>query len=104
MSYSSTKNARPHVAELTREKLMALEWEVLMHPPYSPDLAPTDFHLFRSLQNFLTGKTYENHDDLKTDVAGFFDSKPAEYYQKGIHDLPARWKKVMDSNGDYIDD
>ena len=31
-------------------------WEVLIHPPYSPDIAPSDFHLSRSLQNSLNGK------------------------------------------------
>ena len=38
---------------MTRQKLLQLGWEVLIHPPYSPDIAPSDFHLFRSLQNSL---------------------------------------------------
>jgi len=40
---------------MTRQKLRELGWEVLMHPPYSPDVAPSDYHLFRSLQNSLNG-------------------------------------------------
>lgn len=46
-------NARPHSSITTQQKLRELGWDVLMHPPYSPDLAPSDFHLFRSLQNSL---------------------------------------------------
>jgi len=46
-------NARPHISLMTRQKLRELGWEVLMHPPYSPDIAPSDYHLFRSLQNSL---------------------------------------------------
>ena len=42
-------NARPHVARSTSEKLLQLGCETLSHPPYSLDLAPSDFHLFRSL-------------------------------------------------------
>ncbi|GFV42526.1 histone-lysine N-methyltransferase SETMAR [Trichonephila clavipes] len=41
---------------VTQQKLNALGWEVLGHPPYSPDIAPSDYYLFRSLQNYLTGK------------------------------------------------
>ncbi|GFT07791.1 mariner Mos1 transposase [Trichonephila clavipes] len=49
-------NARPHTATVTQQKLNALGWEVLGHPPYSPDIAPSDYYLFRSLQNYLTEK------------------------------------------------
>ena len=51
-------NARPHVATMTCQKVLHLGWEVVPHPAYSPDLAPTDFHLFQALQNFLTTKKY----------------------------------------------
>ncbi|KAG5326433.1 MOS1T transposase, partial [Pseudoatta argentina] len=39
-------NARPHVAKPEKTYLETLKWEVLPHPPYSPDIAPSDFHLF----------------------------------------------------------
>ena len=42
-------NARPHTPLATRKKLLELGWEVIPHPPYSPDLAPSDYHLFCSL-------------------------------------------------------
>ena len=56
-------NARPHVSLMTRQKLLQLGWEVLIHPPYSPDIAPLDFHLFRSLQNSLNGKNFNSLED-----------------------------------------
>ena len=40
-----------YVSLMTRQKLSHLGWEVLNHPPYSPGIAPLDFHLFLSLQN-----------------------------------------------------
>lgn len=49
-------NARPHTAKITRQKLEELGWSVLPHPPYSPDLAPSDYYLFRHLSFFLQGK------------------------------------------------
>ncbi|GFS54742.1 histone-lysine N-methyltransferase SETMAR [Trichonephila clavipes] len=42
-------NTRPHTSVVTRQKLWELDWEVLMHPPYNPDLAPSDYHLFSHL-------------------------------------------------------
>jgi hypothetical protein len=43
-------NARPHIENMTKADIQELDWEILPHPPYSPDLAPSDYHLFRSLQ------------------------------------------------------
>ena len=52
-------NARLPVSLMTRQKLLQPCWEVLIHLLYSPDIAPSDFHLFRSLQNFLNGKKFQ---------------------------------------------
>ncbi|GFX36097.1 mariner Mos1 transposase [Trichonephila clavipes] len=49
-------NARSHISVVTRHKLWNLGWEVLMHPPYSPNLEPSDYHLFFALQNYLSDK------------------------------------------------
>ncbi|KAJ9598788.1 hypothetical protein L9F63_026674, partial [Diploptera punctata] len=43
-------NARPHTARATVEKIRTFGWETLPHPPYSPDLAPSDYHLFASVK------------------------------------------------------
>ncbi|XP_012058558.1 PREDICTED: histone-lysine N-methyltransferase SETMAR-like [Atta cephalotes] len=51
-------NARPHKSIMTRQKLRELGWEILMHPPYSPDLAPSDYHLFLSMANNFAGEKF----------------------------------------------
>jgi hypothetical protein len=38
---------------MTKAAIQELDWEILPHPPYSSDLAPSDYHLFRSLSNNL---------------------------------------------------
>jgi len=43
-------NARPHVAKPVKKYLKGVKWEILSHPPYSSAVAPSDFHLFRSMQ------------------------------------------------------
>ena len=49
-------NAPCHRAKIVSETLKELKWEVLSHPPYSPDLAPSDYHLFRSMSHDLAGQ------------------------------------------------
>ncbi|GFX48721.1 HTH_48 domain-containing protein [Trichonephila clavipes] len=48
--------ARLHSSVVTRQRHWELGWEVLMHPPKSPDMAPSDYHLFLALKNFLGDK------------------------------------------------
>nr|KAF6353464.1 hypothetical protein mPipKuh1_010430 [Pipistrellus kuhlii] len=97
-------NARPHTARITAEKLRQLEWEVLPQPACSPDIAPSDYHLFRSLQNFLLGKKFNNEECLKNALTEFFASKSQEFYNRGIKMLPERWAQVVENNGNYIVD
>ena len=97
-------NARPHIAKSTREKLLKLGWITVPHPPYSPDLAPTDYHLYRSLSNHLSEKKFDDENHLKMDLADFFGQKSQDFYEHGIFSLPERWRQVIDTNGAYIDE
>ena len=95
-------NARPHVSIATRQKLRELGWEVLMHPPYSPDLAPSDYHLFRSLQNSLNGTKLASREACENHLSQFFAQKSHKFYSDGIMVLPQRWQKVVEQNGTYL--
>ena len=74
------------------------------HSPYSPDLAPSDYHLFRSLQNHLNRKTFDSNKTVKNELIQFFASKNQTFYESGIMKLTERWKKVIEQNGQYIID
>jgi hypothetical protein len=43
-------NARPHASGAVSEILEKNGWQVLSHPPYSPDMSPPDFELFPKLK------------------------------------------------------
>ena len=96
-------NARPHVASATKEAILQLGWQVLPHAAYSPDLAPSDYYLFRSLQHTLAGRHFKNSDEVRNCIDEFLDSKDEGFYTRGIHLLPEKWQKVIDSNGEYFD-
>ena len=96
-------NARPHVAHTTLSKLQALDLETLCHPPYSPDLAPTDYHLFQALDHFMQGKLFNSQDDVQNAFLDFIASRSPGFYAEGINKLPLRWQKCVDSLGAYFD-
>ena len=74
------------------------------HPPYSPDLAPFDYHLLRSLQNHLNAKTFDSNEAVKNELIQFFASKNQTFYESGIMKLSEKWQKVIEQNGQYIID
>jgi histone-lysine N-methyltransferase SETMAR len=97
-------NARPHVSKMTHQKIEELNWEIFDHPPYSPDLAPSDYHLFRSLQNHLNNKKSERSEEVNDAVLAYFESTPRSFYKAGTKKLATRWETVIASNGNYIID
>ena len=50
------------------KKRSELGYEVLPHPPYSPDLALTDYHLFSHLEKFLDNKIFNDEEEVKNVV------------------------------------
>lgn len=96
-------NARPHTATATREIIEKFKWEIFDHPPYSPDLAPSDFHLFMHLKNFLASQKFTNDDDLKTAVEGWLNKQAATFFEEGIKKLVPRYEKCKNSGGDYVE-
>ena len=95
-------NARPHTAKMTKKKLQALGWEVLPHPPDSPDLTPSDFHLFRKMAAELTNGHFDDEGEVEKWLTDFFARHTRTFWGKGIHALPYKWEQVILNNGEYI--
>lgn len=96
-------NARPHRTEPVKNYVENVGWESLPHPPYSPDLAPSDYHLFRSMQNLLTGIRFTSVDGIKKWLDSFLGGKQEQFFWDGIHKLPERWENVVASDGQYFE-
>jgi [histone H3]-lysine36 N-dimethyltransferase SETMAR len=78
-------------------------WEVLDHPSHSPDLAPSDFHLFGPLKRALSGKHFSSDDELKDAVLQFLMQLDGSFYWGGMVSLIDRWDKCLNKFGDYVE-
>ena len=84
-------NAPPHTSLETRMALDRLSLRTLLHPPYSPDLAPSDFFLFPKLKDYLKGNRYETDEDVKDAVLSWCRDKTADFFADGIQ----HWQQVV---------
>jgi len=58
-------NASSHTTKLVKETIEAFDWKILSHAAYSPDLAPTDYHLFASMGHVLAQQRFTSYEDVR---------------------------------------
>ncbi|EFN87860.1 Histone-lysine N-methyltransferase SETMAR, partial [Harpegnathos saltator] len=88
-------NAPCHRTPIVQDTIKTLKRDLLPHPPYSPDLAPSDYHLFRSMTHGLAGQHLANFEQVQNSLDECFRSKDASFYRRGIHVSPERWQKCV---------
>ena len=96
-------NARPHTARATIDALGTLKFEVLSHPPYSPYLAPSDFHFFPHLKRELKGTHFTSDDEVKQAVTSWIKERTPEFFIDGMRKLVLGWEKYIERQGDYVE-
>ena len=96
-------NAPCHKSLATMAKLR-LRFELLPPPPYSPDLAPSDYYLFADLKKMLQGKRVYFNEEVITETNAYFEAKDESIYKKGIEMLEKRWSNCVAFEGDYVDE
>jgi len=97
------EKTRPHASLKTVEPIIYLDWTVVPHPPYSPDLAPSDFHLFGPMKDGLRGHHFPSYDAVVRPVKQWATSAGADFYESGMQAPVHRWRKCIANGGDYVD-
>nr|CDS30519.1 Mariner Mos1 transposase [Hymenolepis microstoma] len=87
----------PHVAKVVKKYLETLKWEILPHLPYSPDVAPSDFHL-----NHPADQQFSSYEEVKNWIDSWIVSKDVKCFRRRIHLLSERWAKVAANDGQYF--
>jgi len=77
-------NARRHTSAATREAIQCLDFSVLPHPLYSPDLVPSDFHLFPKLKEHLKGQHFSCDEEAKSAMRKWFQKQNTNFLKDGF--------------------
>jgi len=96
-------NAPAHRAVATQKKLAYLGFQCLDHPPYSPDLAPSDYHLFSGLKKQLKGRHFSSDAEVIAAAEDWLDGQPSEFFLSGFQKLEQQAKKCIELHGGYVE-
>ena len=88
------ENAPSHTLNIWEGKKHELGFESFPHPPYSPDLAPSDYYLFLNLKRWLCVRRFESNEEVEWETEGYFGGFYKSYYLEGIEKLNGRWTRI----------
>ena len=87
----------------TMSKLHELGFELLPHPPYSADLASSDFFLLLGLKRMLAGKRFRADKEAIEETEVYFETKDKSYCENRIEKLYGRYNRCIALEGNYIE-
>ena len=92
-------NAPVYNSILVTDYLTMMGIKTVPQPPYSPNLAPSDFWLFLK----LTGCRYETIDEMKEAETKVIDTLIQEDFHGAFQKLLERFNKCIAARGDYFE-
>jgi histone-lysine N-methyltransferase SETMAR len=95
-------NASAHRALATHKKMAYLAFQCLGHPPYSPDLAPSDYHLFPGLKKQSKGRHFSSDAEVIAATETWLDRQMSEFFG-GLQKLEQRAKKCIELRAEYVE-
>jgi histone-lysine N-methyltransferase SETMAR len=96
-------NAPAHRVLATQKKLAYLGFQFLDYPPYSPDLVPSDYHLFPGLKKQLKGRHFSSDADVTAAAETRLDGLTSDLFLSGFQKLEQRAKKCIELRGEYVE-
>lgn len=96
-------NAPAHRARIVTQFLENTQTNVIEHPPYSPDLAPSDYWLFNRLKTQMCGEIFATADEICQRVNNVLCTIPAADFRAAMFRLRDRWQKCIQAGGSYFE-
>jgi len=82
-----------------------LAFQCLDHPPYSPGLAPSDYHLFPGLKKKqMKGRQVSSDAEVIAATETWLDGQASDFlFLSGLQKLEQRAKKCIELRGEYFE-
>jgi len=96
-------NAPAHRALATQKKLTYLGFQFLDHPPYSPDLVPSDYCLFPGLKKQLKGCHFSSEAEVIATAETWLEGQSSDFFLSGLQKLEQRAKNYIELHGEYVE-
>ena len=95
-------NARPHISKKVTEYLDQNDIIRAPQPPYSPDIAPSDFFLFGYMKEKLKGCRFSSKEALLSAIISILEEIPEQKLKEVFIEWERRLEQVIASNGNYV--
>ena len=95
--------ATVHTCKVAMDAVERNGYELITHPAYSPDLAPSDFFLFPNLKKDIRGLHFRSDEEVVTAVEEWVNGKDPDFYSSGLMALEHHWSKCITLEGNYIE-
>ena len=95
-------NVRPHTAARTNALIKLFKLEIFDHPPYSPDLAQSDYHLFTKIV-WLATQCFHINEELMDGVSNWLHNLVLPFFDEGLQKLVSRYDKRLNVDGNYVE-
>jgi transposase len=96
-------NARPHTTAHTSALIKLFNWEIFDHSPYSPDLVPSDYHLFVKMKVWLATQRFHTNEELMDGVNNWLHNLAAPFFGEGLQKLVSRYDKCLNVDGNCVE-
>jgi len=96
-------NAPSHRALVTREFLAHNSIITLLHPRYSPDLAPCDFFLFPKMKLKVKGRRFDTVEEIQRESQNVLGTLREQDFQHAFQQWQRRWGRSVAVQGDYFE-
>ena len=92
-------NTKFHTCTVAMDAVERNGYELIPHPAYSPDLAPSDFFLFPNLKKDICGCHFQSDEEVGTSIKRWVNGKDPDFFSSGLMAFEHHWSKCITLEG-----